>query len=91
MIHIFNRVLLYKTNNMAHYAMIRRALTRKSIRFSVKMDGRRMYSAGWRYGLKGSTGDKSENKSFDNMYSIYVHRQDLELAKYVLKEAFAKK
>ena len=91
MVHIFNRVLLYKTNNMAHYAMIRRALTRKSIPFSAKLDGRRMYSAGWRYGLRGSTGENSENKSFDDMYSIYVKRSDLEFSKYILKEAFAKK
>ena len=91
MVHIFNRVLLYKTNNMSYYATIRRALTRKGIQYSIKVDGRRMYSAGWRYGLRGATGDGSENKSFDNSYSIYVKRKDLEFSKYILKEAFGKK
>ncbi len=87
MVHFFNRVMLLKTNNIAHYASVRRALTRRGVKFATKVEGgSRIYSAGWRYGIKGFSGNEGENKSFDNEYIVYVKRQDLELARYALKE-----
>ncbi|MBQ8934930.1 MAG: hypothetical protein IJ049_00790 [Oscillospiraceae bacterium] len=85
MITIFNRRELSVTYDMGRQAEIRRTLAESGIDYQVKVVNHSTVSLGGEM-TRARTGSFGENPDFSYEYIIYVKKQDLERAKYLIQK-----
>lgn len=85
MITVFNREQIYSTFDMEKQAKVRSLLSENNIKYQIKIENRRGQVPGT-LGSQALTGSFGESPKLENRYLIFVHKDDLEKANYVLRE-----
>lgn len=83
MINIFNRRELYITLDMKQLARIKQILEQNNIEYYTKTTN--LQSSSFMGSSRARTGNFGINQNFSYEYLVYVHKNDLEKAEFLVK------
>ena len=84
MITILNRAELIITHDMKRQADVRNILSANNIEYIVRV--KNIQASNWgRQGMRTRTGTFGTNTDFSYEYKIYVNKNDLENAQYLIR------
>ncbi|NLM22238.1 MAG: hypothetical protein GX207_10940 [Peptococcaceae bacterium] len=83
---LFNRESVYIGYSIEEMSKVRGALEKEGIKYSYKVVN---HSGQWsgRGTRRGRFGSFGMNMNYEKQYSVYVHRKDVEKAKYLVNTA----